>query len=61
MSERSGAPEESKQGGASKRMSGANERANGRASSSVLTFGFLVDLAHCGTRKVLDLLLVMSR
>ena len=27
-------------------MSGASERANGRASGSVLTSGFLVDLAH---------------
>ena len=28
-------------------MSGACERANGRASSLVLTSGFFIDLAHC--------------
>ena len=36
--------------GASERVSGASERANGRASGPVLTSGFLVDLAHCGGR-----------
>ena len=35
-SERSGGHEQSKQSGASKRVSGASERANGRASGPVL-------------------------
>ena len=43
----SAAHEQSKQGGASKRVSSASERANGRASGPVLRPGFLVDLAHC--------------
>ena len=30
------------------RVSGASERANGRASGPVLQSVFLVDLAHCG-------------
>ena len=38
----------SKQGGASKQMSGASERVNGRASGPVLTSGFLIILAHNG-------------
>ena len=29
-------------------MSGASERANGRASGPVLTSGFLIDMDHCG-------------
>ena len=38
MNERSGAREQSEQCGASERVSGASERANGQASGSVLTF-----------------------
>ena len=36
----------SEQGGASERVSGVSEQANGRASSPVLTSGFLVILDH---------------
>ena len=50
MSERSGGRERSEQSGASKRVSGASERANGRASAPVLTSGFFVDLAHSDMR-----------
>ena len=46
-SERSEGRERSEQSGASKRVSGASERANGRASGPVLTSVFLVILAHC--------------
>ena len=42
MNERSGARERSEQS----RVSGASERANGRASGTVLPSAFLVDLAH---------------
>ena len=48
MSVRSGAHEQSKQGGANKRVSGASEQANGRASGPVLQFVFLVILNHSG-------------
>ena len=41
MSKRSGAREQSEQGGTSKRLSGAIEPANGRASDPVLTSRFL--------------------
>ena len=47
-SEYSGAWEGSEQGGESKRVSGASERANGRASGSVLQSRFLVILAYSG-------------
>ena len=40
-SDRSGAREQSEQGGASKRVSGASKRANRRVSGPVLTSGFL--------------------
>ena len=46
MSEHSGARQCRKQCGASERVSGASERANGRASGPVLTSGFLVILDH---------------
>jgi len=45
-SERSGGRERSEQSGASERVSGASERANGRASGPVLTSRFLADLNH---------------
>ena len=41
MSERSGGRERSEQSGASERVSGASERANGRASGPVLQSVFL--------------------
>ena len=46
MSERSGADKQSEQCGASERVSGASERANGRASDPVLQSVFLFILAH---------------
>ena len=46
MSERSRARERSEYCGTSKQVSGASERANGRASDPVLQSGFLVILAH---------------
>ena len=49
MSERSGVQDRSKQGGASKRVSGASERANVRASGPVLQSEFLVILTHSPT------------
>ena len=45
-SERSGAREQSKQCGASKRVSCASERANGQVSGQVLTFQFLAFLTY---------------
>ena len=45
-SEHSGGRERSEQSGASERVSGASEWANGRGSGPVLTSGFLVVLAH---------------
>ena len=45
-SECSGAHKQSEQGGASKRVSGASEPANGRASGPVLQSGFLVVLDY---------------
>ena len=45
-SERSGARERSEQCGASERVSGASERANGQASGPVLTSRFLAFLTH---------------
>ena len=42
----SGGCERSEQSGASERVSGASERANGRASDPVLTSRFLVDPDH---------------
>ena len=47
MSERSGAREQSEQCGASERVSGASERANGQASGPVLTSRFLAVLTYC--------------
>ena len=49
VSERSEAREQSERGGASKRVSGASERANRRASGLVLQSVFLADLAHSAT------------
>ena len=46
-SERSGGREQSKQSGASERVSGASEQANGRASGQVPESVFLAVLAHC--------------
>ena len=46
MSDCSGAREQSDQGGASEQVSGASKQANGRASGSVLTSGFLFFLDH---------------
>ena len=46
MSERSGARKRSEQDGASKRVSGAKERAIGQASGPVLQSGFLIILAY---------------
>ena len=46
MNERSGAHERSEQGGASERVSGASERANGRASGPVLQSVFLAVIDH---------------
>ena len=46
MSECSGGRERSEQSGASERVSGASERAKGRASGPVLQFVFLAVLAH---------------
>ena len=46
MSERSGGRERTEQSGASERVSGASERANGRASGPVLTSLFLFDPDH---------------
>ena len=45
-SERSGGRERSEQSGASERVSGASERANGRASGPVLQSVFLAVLDH---------------
>ena len=45
-SECSGTREQSEPGGASKRVSGASEQANGRASGPVLQSGFLVVLDY---------------
>ena len=50
--ERSGASMWSEQGGASERVSGASETANGRVSGSVLLSGFLDILDHCVTELV---------
>ena len=46
-SERSRGRERSEQSGASEQVSGASERANGRASGQVLTSQFLAVLPHC--------------
>ena len=46
VSERSGWRERSQQSGASKRMSGASEQANGRASGPVLTSVFFFIFDH---------------
>ena len=46
MSERSGGRERSEQSGASERVSGASELANGRASGPVLQSVFLAVLDH---------------
>ena len=48
VSERSEARERSEQSGASVRVSGASERANGRASGPVLTSRFMAVLNHSG-------------
>ena len=48
MSERSGGRERSEQSGASERVSGASERANGRASGPVLQSVFLAVIDHSG-------------
>ena len=50
MSERSGDCERNEQSGASKRVSGASERANGRASGPVLTSRFLFVPDHSASR-----------
>ena len=42
-------------------MSGASKRANGRASSPVLTSGFLIDLAHCGVLTRGDVMLRLTK
>ena len=49
MNERSAARERSEQCGASERVSGASERANGQLSGLVLLSVLLVVLAHSGT------------
>ena len=49
MSERSGGRERSEQSGASKRVSGASERENGRASGPVLQSVFLAVIDHSET------------
>ena len=54
MSERSGGRERSEQSGGSKRVSGASERANGRASGPVLTSVFLVVLDHSDSVQIED-------
>ena len=46
------ANKQSKQCGASERVSGASERVNGRASGPVLTPGFFIILAHSGSTKL---------
>ena len=51
VSERSGARERSEQYGASERVSGASERANGRVGGPVLTSAFLIILAHSAQRE----------
>ena len=51
MNERSGAREQSEEYGASELVSGASERANGRASGRVLQSVFLVVLAQSGERE----------
>ena len=53
MSERSGGRERSEQSGASERVSGASERANGRANGPVLTSVFLSIFDH-GAIRLLD-------
>ena len=50
MSERIGECEQSEQSGASKRLSGASERTNGRASGPVLQSVFLAVFVHSGSR-----------
>ena len=52
MSERSGGREQSEQSGASERVSGASEQANGRASGPVFTSRFLAYLNHCALTRV---------
>ena len=52
MSERSGGRQRSEQSGASKRVSGASERANGRASDPVLTSQFLFVPDHSASTPV---------
>ena len=55
MSERSGGRERSEQSGASERVSGASEQANGRASGPVLQSVFLAVIDHSGgARSVKD-------
>ena len=49
MSERSGGRERSEQSGASKRVSSASERANGRASGPVIQSVFLAVFDHSVT------------
>ena len=46
MNERSGAHEQSEQGGASEQASGVRERTNGHTSGPAVTSGFLVILHH---------------
>ena len=54
MNKRRTARERSELCGASERVSGASERANGRASGPVLKSGVLVDLAHSEWQLVTD-------
>ena len=50
VSKRSGGREQSEQSKASEQMSGASERANGRASGPVLQSVFLAVIDHSGQR-----------
>ena len=59
MSERSGRREQSEQSGASKQVSGASERANGRASGPVPQSVFLVILAHSGLALLVNAILTL--
>ena len=51
MSERIGGSERSEQSGASEQVSGASERANGRASGPVLQSVFLAVFDHSGRKE----------
>ena len=53
-SERSVGREQSEQGKASKRVSGASEQANRQAIGPILLSGFLVDLAQCAIQELLN-------